>query len=298
MLEPMIGENDVGARWPVVGELPAIQRAAVMLVVVLLVLHAIPYGTLLLYPMKLAGVFIHEAGHGVAAMATGGEVLDFRVGWQGMGTSRVVGGAGLPVALAGYLTTLVVGVLVVWVAGRKSRATNVLLAVGVLVLAATIGLPMGQEPTVPLVGLGLGGALVGLGRYYDRTGRSGAKVTFGGVLAIIGAVLYAGMFGSFATLFLGLAVGGTLIGLAALASPGVARILAVVSGLGWCLAPLHEVKPLLFGPLYGGYGHSDTAAIAQQAGLSIALGALIWLSVALTALLAAIGGLRDEPEEA
>jgi hypothetical protein len=296
MLEPMLGDNEIGADWPIVGGLPALQRGAVLLAVVLLVLHAIPYGTLLVYPVKLAGAFLHEAGHGVVAMATGGEVLDFRVGWQGTGRSRVVGGAGLPVALAGYLTTMIAGVLVVWVAGRPSRATSTLLAVGVLVLAATIGLPLGREPTVPLLGLGLGGSLVGLGRYYDRTGRSGAKVTFGGVLAIIGALLYAGMFGSFATLFLGVAVGGTFIGLAALASQGFARILAILSGLGWCLAPLYEVKPLLFGPLYGGYGHSDTAALAQQADVSMALGALIWIAIALTALLAAIGGLI-EPEE-
>ena len=50
-------------------------------------LYYIPYGDYILYPMMLVYTFVHEMGHGIAAMLTGGDFIKFEMWLDGSGVA-------------------------------------------------------------------------------------------------------------------------------------------------------------------------------------------------------------------
>ena len=88
------------------------------------------------YPLKLVVVFLHEISHGLAALATGGRVVEIQV-QQGEGGHCVTsGGNGPLIYSAGYLGSLLFGVALLLVATRTRTSRPIAAILGV-VLAAT-----------------------------------------------------------------------------------------------------------------------------------------------------------------
>jgi hypothetical protein len=72
----------------------------------------------LLAPFKIFVVFIHETGHALATVLTGGRVLSMVVTPWESGYVQHAGGSPLIIASAGYVGSAVFGGMMMWLSGR------------------------------------------------------------------------------------------------------------------------------------------------------------------------------------
>ncbi len=103
----------------------------------------VPWLTLAAYPFRLLVSLVHELGHGLAAIATGGHFRNFVVFTDGSGLAYTAGGWRFVVIPAGYLGAAAFGALLI-VLGSSHRASRwALLAVGaaMALLSLRYGLP-------------------------------------------------------------------------------------------------------------------------------------------------------------
>ncbi len=70
----------------------------------------------LVAPLKLLVVTAHEAGHSLAALATGGEVIDLLVSLHASGHATFRGGNQIIVLNAGYVASILAAVALLWLA--------------------------------------------------------------------------------------------------------------------------------------------------------------------------------------
>jgi hypothetical protein len=95
------------------------------------------------YPFRLLTTLVHELGHGLAAIVTGGDFLRFVVFPDGSGLAYTAGGWRLAVVPAGYLGAAAFGAALI-LAGRGARAARAALGTvgaGLLVLTLRYALP-------------------------------------------------------------------------------------------------------------------------------------------------------------
>lgn len=72
-------------------------------------------------PLKLLVVFLHEISHGIAAILTGGKIVSMTLSAQQGGQAVTLGGNGFVILSAGYIGSLLLGILLFFVA-LKSQA--------------------------------------------------------------------------------------------------------------------------------------------------------------------------------
>lgn len=96
------------------------------------------WGTPLLFPLRVLVVAAHEASHALMAVATGGRVLEVGLDGREGGHALTQGGSALLISNAGYLGSLVWGVVLLGLTrGRgAARGLCVLLGLGLLLMAA------------------------------------------------------------------------------------------------------------------------------------------------------------------
>ena len=97
------------------------------LIVITAVVFAL-WQTPVITPLKILIVFLHEISHGVAAWLTGGEVVSISVSPRQGGLTTTRGGNLFVIFSAGYVGSLLIGVLVFLIA-LKSKADRGLMAV-------------------------------------------------------------------------------------------------------------------------------------------------------------------------
>ena len=99
-----------------------------------LLLTIVPIVGLLNYPFRLLITFVHELGHGLAAILTGGEFIRFVVFPNGAGLAYTAGGWRWIVIPAGYLGVALFGALLI-ILGRSHRWSRIALAlIGALLI--------------------------------------------------------------------------------------------------------------------------------------------------------------------
>ena len=103
----------------------------------------LPYAELLTYPFRIFVTFIHEGGHALAALLTGGPgaVQSLTVSVDGSGeVYSMTGGlfARMFVSSAGYLGAMAFGALLLWLVRLKVKASAVLAGSGALILLLTV----------------------------------------------------------------------------------------------------------------------------------------------------------------
>jgi hypothetical protein len=91
------------------------------------------------YPLRLFVTFIHELGHGTAAILTGGEFLRFEVMENGAGIAFSRGGVRPIVIMAGYVGTAIFGAVLLILANRIRRPQAVSLGLGAAFTLLTLG---------------------------------------------------------------------------------------------------------------------------------------------------------------
>lgn len=107
------------------------------------VLFNVPYGMYVLYPFKLFATWLHETGHGVAALLAGGEFQRMVIRADTSGTAYHTATSGTLarafVASAGYMGTTIFGGLLLWLGTKSERSSRmVLAALGVTMVAMDV----------------------------------------------------------------------------------------------------------------------------------------------------------------
>jgi hypothetical protein len=95
------------------------------------------------YPLRLFTTLIHELGHGLAALFTGGRFVRFVVFADGSGVAYTAGGWRWVVVAAGYLGVALCAAALI-VVGRRARASHLtLLVLGAVIAICTLlfGIP-------------------------------------------------------------------------------------------------------------------------------------------------------------
>jgi hypothetical protein len=115
------------------------RRLLLASIAVTLLLHVIPLGGFLIYPLMLLSTLVHELGHGVTALAVGGEFQNFQMWADGSGMARWngdVSAGGRALISAGGLVgpALVAGIG--FLAARRKTAARVAMGLGALALLA------------------------------------------------------------------------------------------------------------------------------------------------------------------
>lgn len=145
----------------------ALVIAGVALVIVF-VLWNLPQLSGLLFPFRLFVTFVHEAGHGLAALLSGGRFLSFTILPNGAGYATTAGGTTALILPAGYLGAALFGAVLFYLANTLPypRHISTVLGVLVIVLAVLFG---GLLSLATLVGVLIGVALIALGLrgHYD-----------------------------------------------------------------------------------------------------------------------------------
>ena len=78
------------------------------------------------YPLKLLVVFLHESGHALAAILTGGSVHSIRIDAHERGVTMTSGGWRLAVLSGGYLGSTILGALILWASWSREFGRYVL----------------------------------------------------------------------------------------------------------------------------------------------------------------------------
>src|SRR5579859_70249 len=87
----------------------------------------------LLYPLRLFVSLVHELGHGLTAILTGGKFLNFQVFPDGSGLAYTAGGSGFLVPQMGYLGAALFGALLLALTNRVRDVRPVAYGVAALV---------------------------------------------------------------------------------------------------------------------------------------------------------------------
>jgi hypothetical protein len=112
--------------------------------------------------------YVHEAGHGTAALLTGGRLLGFVISPDGSGVATTVGGWRALILPAGYLGAATFGALLFFVANRFPHSRYLSGGLGILLILFTILFGLSSFTAI-LVGGIFGALLLVLARYANHT---------------------------------------------------------------------------------------------------------------------------------
>ena len=122
---------------------------------------ALLWNTVVMYPLKIFVVFMHEVSHGVAAIATGGEIVSLNVNQHEGGLAKTRGGSQFWILTAGYLGSLLWGGFILLLAAMTHYDKVISVLIGVGMVAISIGFGTGMFTY--LFGIGFGVALILIG---------------------------------------------------------------------------------------------------------------------------------------
>ena len=125
------------------------------------------WNTPVVYPLKIFVVYMHELSHGLAAIATGGQIEEIVVVSQEGGHAITSGGSPGWTLSAGYLGSLVWGglILVLALRARLDKILSVIIGFGMIVVSVFYL----RNPFGVLFGIGFGGLLILIGRFLNKS---------------------------------------------------------------------------------------------------------------------------------
>ena len=124
----------------------------------------------LVYPLKILVVFFHELSHGLAAVLTGGSIVEIQLQKEQGGLCITRGGIRFVVLSAGYLGSLVAGGTILLLAARSRNDKAITGTLGVILLAVTLLFVRPWFGFGMLFGLLSAGALVLAAMYLGKVG--------------------------------------------------------------------------------------------------------------------------------
>ena len=105
----------------------------------------------LLFPIIWMVAFLHETGHALGALLSGGEVISLQINADGSGVTTTRGGSVALILMGGYVGSALLGNLLFYIGARKHRLSQAaLLTLSLLMVFAIIKWPSTMESTVLL----------------------------------------------------------------------------------------------------------------------------------------------------
>lgn len=118
----------------------------------------LPQLDFLLYPLRLFVTFVHEAGHGLAALVTGGAIGRLEVYSNGSGIATTMGGTRALILPAGYLGAALFGAVLFYLTNTFFFSRTLAFALSVMVAVIAVAYTDFLS-TAWLVGMGFAVAL-------------------------------------------------------------------------------------------------------------------------------------------
>ncbi|MCU0496439.1 MAG: M50 family metallopeptidase [Anaerolineae bacterium] len=152
------------------------RRNALLLTVIAMgvvyVLWNVPALSPLAYPFRLFVTYVHEAGHSLMAVITGGEIRGFTVLSNGSGFATTAGGIRALILPAGYLGAAFFGAVLFYLINTVSftRTLSVILGTGLVLFSVFFARPdQFGLPIALIVGVLFGLGLVWMGVKWGQT---------------------------------------------------------------------------------------------------------------------------------
>lgn len=83
------------------------------------------YGRKILYPITLLVTFLHELGHALGALVTGGQVVSVQINSDGSGLTMTKGGFRSVILMGGYIGSAMLGNLLFYIGTRKKLTAQI-----------------------------------------------------------------------------------------------------------------------------------------------------------------------------
>ena len=131
------------------------------IILVLLAYFALKYlggsfGRMVLYPITLFVTFLHEFGHALGAIITGGTVENLQINEDGSGFTTTRGGSRAIILMGGYLGSAILGNLLFYIGARKPKlATWTLYVLSAAMVLSAVKWFNSTYTTLLLVGFAL-----------------------------------------------------------------------------------------------------------------------------------------------
>jgi hypothetical protein len=129
---------------------------------IVFILWNVPQLEFVMYPFRLFVTFVHESGHGTAALLSGGRFIGFEVFTNGAGLARTAGGNTALILPAGYLGAALFGAVLFYLNNRFHRSQLLSVIIGGALITFSI-LFANQALVAFLMGMLFGVALILLG---------------------------------------------------------------------------------------------------------------------------------------
>jgi len=120
---------------PSQGDLFSVSHMALQLMLTCMVLYL--WSSPFAQPLNLMAVLFHEIGHGVMALFTGGKIISIQVGPNEAGSCETDGGSGALIVTAGYLGSMFVGGMLLYLS-RTRHFVPLVFGLLTLILVAAI----------------------------------------------------------------------------------------------------------------------------------------------------------------
>ncbi|MFO7323594.1 MAG: M50 family metallopeptidase [Chloroflexota bacterium] len=130
--------------------------------VIVFIIWNVPQLNVLMFPFRLFVTFVHEAGHGLAAILSGGRFISFTINANGSGFATTAGGNPALILPAGYLSAALFGAILFYLAHRVPYPRHISLVLGALVMVIAVAFG-GLLSLATLFGAAIGLALIVLG---------------------------------------------------------------------------------------------------------------------------------------
>ncbi|MEM8906412.1 MAG: M50 family metallopeptidase [Bacteroidota bacterium] len=102
-----------------------LRMGGVLLIYFLIVYFGGSIGQQLMYPIVLLVTFLHEFGHALGALITGGEVVALQVSSDGSGFATTRGGNIAIILMGGYLGSAILGNLLLYIGAHGQRLAKI-----------------------------------------------------------------------------------------------------------------------------------------------------------------------------
>ncbi len=141
--------------------------------IVVFILWQVTAGSPLLFPFRLLVTFVHEMGHGLTAVLTGGNFHAFEIYGNGSGIAYTSGGSPFLIPQMGYLGAALFGSALLYATNRARQVNRVALVIGIFFIGCSLifatrsrGDVTGMAGTIfaLVIGTTSGIALIALGR--------------------------------------------------------------------------------------------------------------------------------------
>lgn len=108
-----------------------------IIVILYFIIESLPFGSISMFPITIFVTFLHEFGHALATLITGGSVNSITINSDGSGCTVSAGGIESIILMGGYVGSIILGNLMILLSDIK-RSKIVLYVISALMLITSI----------------------------------------------------------------------------------------------------------------------------------------------------------------